>query len=426
MHPTNLHFTRRQRGTTLFEALVAFLVLSLGMLTVARVQTHLRINADVARQGSEAVRLAQEELETIRAFASLAASAGTRSYEAIASRSRTVDSGTGYNSNTRYQVARQIDAAIAPNAKNALITVSWTDRNGGAQRLALSSIIAGNDPAYSGALALARGGAAVQGPLGRSVAIPPGAKDLGNGSSVFKPVSDGSVAYLFNNGSGQVTGRCSGVVAATATRDLTTGNLGSCDANVGVLLSGSVRFSSAVPPDAAQANDPPLAAAVSLALAGGSYAIAPDCSTQAMKTVAYTTSGSLHLDAVAIGASAASMGLPGWTETGERHLAYHCVVYPLPSGRWSGRAALVATGWTIGTSATDRRVCRYSGDLDGNGSIDANIEHPASYAGVEGALAHQNFLVINGTQTCPSGNATRVTGSSSDVFADLGTAPHQP
>ena len=417
---------RRQRGTTLLEALVAFLVLSLGMLTVARVQTQLRLNSDVARQRSEAVRLAQEDLESLRAFAVLAASAGARSYGAISSGSRAVDSGTGYATNTHYLVQRQIDTGSAPQAKTASVTVSWADRSGAAQQVALNSIIAGNDPAYSGALGLARSGAFVKGPLGRAVAVPTGAKDLGNGSSVLKPVTSGSVAYVFNNATGLVTGRCTGIAATTATRDLRSSDLVACDTNTGQWLSGSVRFSSASPPDAAQGSDVLPALSVSLTLTGGSYASAPECSTEAMKTVSYSVGGSLRVDAVPVGATAASIGQASWAESGERFVAYHCVVYPLASGLWSGRSTLVPSGWSIGTAATDRRVCRYTSDADASGAIDANIEHPASYAGVDHALVNQNFLVIKGSESCPTARATQVAGSSGDVFADLSTAQHQP
>ena len=70
---------RHQRGTTLLEALIAFLVLSLGILTIGRVQTHLRLGSDIARQRAEAVRLGQEELENLRAFSVLGAASGARS-----------------------------------------------------------------------------------------------------------------------------------------------------------------------------------------------------------------------------------------------------------------------------------------------------------------------------------------------------------
>ena len=70
-----------QRGIGLIEALLAFLVLSLGMLAIARLQSDLRSNAELARQRSEAVRIAQQEIETLRAYSVLTASAGARSYD---------------------------------------------------------------------------------------------------------------------------------------------------------------------------------------------------------------------------------------------------------------------------------------------------------------------------------------------------------
>ena len=419
----------RQRGTTLLEALVAFLVLSLGMLTVARVQTQLRLNSDVARQRSEAVRLGQEDLESLRAFSIIAASGSARSYADVTSAASNVDSAAGYAINTRYRVARQIDASDAPNAKDAAVTVSWNDRSGAARQVVLNSIIAGSDPAYTGALGIARGGVPVLGAYGRSQRIPLGAKDVGGGRSAFKPAASGSVALVFDNRSGLVTGRCTGVNPATATRDLQAADLSACDANIGYLLSGVIRFTSAAPPDPAQAVEPPLAANVALALAGGAYPNAPVCATEAMKTVSYSTIGaaaSLHIEAVPLAALPASVGVASWADSGDRHLAYHCVVYPLASGQWSGRATLLPIGWSVGTGVAERRVCRYSADLDGSGAVDLNLEHPAAYANVDSALAHQNFLVIKGSETCPTRPAVRVEGTNADVYADLSTVQHQP
>jgi hypothetical protein len=413
---------RRQHGTTLFEALVAVLVLAVGMLTVARVQTHLRAGSDLARERSEAVRLAQEDIESLRGFAVLAASAGERAYDDIADGSHSADSSAG---RTSYLVTRRIGSAGAPHAKAATVAVSWLDRHGNPQQLALDSIIAGSDPAYGGALGLARG-ARVGAPFGRSVQIPVAAMDLGDGRSAFKPVSHGTVALVFDNVTGLLAALCTGVADTTATRDLTAADLGSCEVRSGVLLSGSVRFSSASPPDASQPNDPSLPLAVSLTLTGGTYPRPPTCEVEPMKTVRYSANGSLRIEVVPVAATAAARGLAGWADTGERHLAYHCVVAPLASGRWSGRTALLPDGWTIGTATADRRVCRYSSDLDGSGAIDSNREHPASYVGVTGSLAHQNFLVIAGSEACPAGQTTQVTGSGADVFADLGTVQHQP
>lgn len=379
--------SRRQRGITLIEALIAFLILALGMLAIARLQTHLRLNAEIARQRSEAVRLAQEDIEALRAFAVLAATSGVASFDAIASASRTVDAASGYATNTAYLVTRQIDSAGALRAKNLRVTVGWTDRAGNPQQVELASVIAGIAPAHSGALGLARGAAPANPPFGRSAHIPLVAKDLGDGRSAFKPVGSGTVALVFDNASGLLTGRCTAVAPATPTGGLSAANLGPCDANVGHLLSGVVRFSSsATPPE------------FSIAMAmTGSYPVAPVCSVEPV-----TTAG------------------------GDRFVAWHCAVYPAAGGRWSGRANLVPSGWAIGTGATDHRVCRYTSDLDASGAIDVNIEHPADYAGVDASLANQNFLVVAGNLACPAGQAVLVTGNNGDVYVDLSTAQHQP
>ena len=131
---------RAQRGTSLLEALIAFLVLSLGMVSIARVQGHLRLDADVARQRTEAVRLAQQDMETLRS---------ELTFSAIASASRSANTGTAY------AIERRITATGMPHAKAASITVRWVDRSGVAQQVALHSVIAGTDPRLSGALALA-------------------------------------------------------------------------------------------------------------------------------------------------------------------------------------------------------------------------------------------------------------------------------
>jgi Tfp pilus assembly protein PilV len=411
---------RRQRGTTLLEGLVALLVLSLGMFSVGRVQTQLRLNADMARQRSEAVRLAQEDLERLRAFSVVAATAGARAYADIVNATTTVDASTGYASNTRYQVARSITTASAPNAKNASVTVSWADRAGGDHRVVLNSVISGSNPAYSGALSVAPATATMRAVGGRSVRIPLPAKDLGNGSSAFKPVSGSTEALVMNNLTGQVTGHCIGVSAALATQDLSLATLGSCDALTGQLLSGVVRFSTLGPPIAGQANEVPAALSVALTLTGGSYPTAPYCASEAMKTVFIAGASGQRFESVPI--AAATTG----ADTGDRHVAYHCVVYPLASGLWSGRSTVTPAGWTLGTGAADRRVCRFSADLDSSGSVDANAEHPASYANVDGPLAHQNFLVIKGSEACPTGTPARLDGASEPIYANLATAQHQP
>ena len=393
MNDLNTPLRRHQRGIGLMEALIALLVLSLGALTVSRLQTHLRLGSDIARQRAEAVRLGQEDIETLRAFsvisASDAASGAARTYAGITSAQTDVDASTGYATNTRYTVSRQIVAAGALAAKSAVVTVGWTDRAGDAQKIVLTSVITAHDPAHGGALAIAPVGVYARGAFARSSRVPLTARDLGNGSSVFKPTASSTVAFVFDNTSARVTARCSGVDPLIATRDLGPAQLTNCAGISAQMLSGSVRFSQASPPDAARGNDLPPAFSVVLGLTGGSYAGTPECSVETVQT-----------------------------EAGDRFASYHCVVLPLANGRWSGRSTIAPIGWSIGNGTNDRKVCRYSADLDGSGAIDSNEEHPAAYSGVEHSLANQNFLVIKGLEACPAG--------SSPAFVDLSTALHQP
>jgi Tfp pilus assembly protein PilV len=355
---------RPQRGISLIEALIALLVLSLGMLALGKLQSHLRLHADIARQQSLAIRLAQEDLERLRAFTVVAAASGVRAYADITTAAATVDEGT------RFVLTRQITDVAGLRVKAASVNVVWLDAGGAPQTTRLSTLISGNEPALSGALALPPSGTPVAAVHARSVQVPLAARDLGDGRSVFKPLASGDMALLFDNTRGDLIARCT-APAATATAALTAADLTDCDTTRSLLLSGQVRFG---------IGEPALALGVSLALSGGTYAKAPVCASEARTA-----------------------------RNGEAYAAYHCAVYPLASGVWSGRLDVVPTGWQIGLQSADWRVCRYSADLDGSGTIDRNTEHPASYAGVGVALTQQNFRVVNGTQNCP-----------------LGSAPHQP
>jgi Tfp pilus assembly protein PilV len=380
MRSNLLNPPHRQRGIGLLEALLALLVLALGLLAIGKLQSHLRLHADIARQQSQAVRLAQEDLERLRAYAVLASGGGQRAYADIATSSASADEGT------RFTLTRRIDALPALRAKSARVEVAWADASGAAQQATLHSVIAGNDPALAGALALPPSRTPVQRPLARSVAIPVTATDLGDGRSVFKPVDRGTVGLVFDNTSGALIARCTTPLVLGAS--LVAADLIDCDSSRSLLLSGQVRFG---------AGEPALALDVALALGGGVYPKAPVCATETKQT-----------------------------RGGEPYVSYHCVVYPMASGVWSGRLDLVARGWHLGLAAADWRVCRYSADLDASGAIDRNAEHPASYTAVGAPLTQQNLLIVKGTQNCPLGSAVSLTGAADDVVVDLSTAPHQP
>jgi Tfp pilus assembly protein PilV len=409
-----------QRGTTVFESLAAFLALGVASLVAAQLHGGLRLHGDLARQRSEAVRLGARELETLRAWSVVEAASGVKAYADVVDAEATIGADANPHANADYRIVRRIDAEAVAGAKVATVAVEWADRGGAAQRIVLDSVIARSDPIWSGALAVGAGDGLPRGSLGRSPLVPVGARALGGGRSGLKPTTSAGSAIVFDDRSGEIVSRCVGIAATTATRDLTASDLLACSEGRWRLVAGTIRFSAAVPPQAAEANDESLPLGVTLSLGGGSYAAAPDCSVEAMKTVRFSSGGSLRIEAVPLDAVPASLGLSSWVETGDRHLAYRCIVTPRADGRWSGRTVVVPAGWSLGVGRGDHRVCRYVADADGSGAIDANIEHPADYVDVAGSLLAQNFLVVRGDQACPAAS------DGERVAAGVGTAPHQP
>jgi type IV pilus modification protein PilV len=139
---------RGQRGFALLEALVAFAVMALGVLGAIALQSTLRYSGDIAKQRSEATRIAQAEIEKMRAFATLS------TYEGIESRSDgDVDDRA---TNTRYTLATQVHDFPGMACKSVSVTVRWPDRQGTLHDVVLHTVIAGIDPALSGLMSMAR------------------------------------------------------------------------------------------------------------------------------------------------------------------------------------------------------------------------------------------------------------------------------
>lgn len=401
----------RQRGATLIEALVAFLVLSLGIAIVSRVHDHLRLHADIARQRAEAVRFAQQDIENLRSFATLGPAAGLQSYDALAAAVQPLSLPPGHAANTAYT----LDRAVSESAgfKTAQVAVRWTDTAGQPRHATLDTVVARSDPALAASLTVPR--AAVRGAFGRSSAVPLHAVDLGDGRSALKPRETGTLVWVFDNVTGELAAECT-VAAALATPRVTAADLSACDPATGVVLDGAVRFAAGIAP---------MPLDIELALTGAGYPALPVCASELRKTVAVATVGGSRMHDVPVDAQPALLGAAAWRDTGERFVAYHCLVTP-HAGRWSGRSAVIPMGWTLGTAAGEHRVCRYSGDHDGSGAVDSNAEHPETYTDVSGTLMHQNFLVIAGTDHCPSGSPRPLGTGLSQVFADAGTVQHQP
>ncbi|MBC7940151.1 MAG: pilus assembly protein PilV, partial [Chitinophagaceae bacterium] len=135
------------RGIALIEALVALAVMAFGLLSVAGLQVVLRQNADNAKQRSEAVRLAQEEIEELRAYSSLTGPVGTVAYNNLVDVPR-LELDTD-DSNTTFYLTRTVSDSPIPAYKTLTVDVDWLDRVGATQNVRLSTAVLGVEPALA-------------------------------------------------------------------------------------------------------------------------------------------------------------------------------------------------------------------------------------------------------------------------------------
>ena len=350
-------------GFTMVEALVAFAIGGFGLMAVARLHANLVGVSDQAKQLGEATMIGERKIEELRSFQQLTAATGAQlaagqwGYSNVASGTQSV---TG--TNTTYALAWNVaDAAGGAAYKTVAVTVGWTDRQNNARNVNLSGIVAGSNPTTSLGMVVPPAGTPVRKPKNRDLNVPVPATDLGNGTSAFTPPGAAtSVHIVFNNLSGIVTQVCTGAGAAYVSW--------TCSNVTAYLVSGFV----AVDNQAHASINSPMTFSISVTL--GTF------------DMCYSDSG------------AGTKTYPGFA-------TYTCLVYPdatTSPARWSGIGSMAITGITLGVSASDDRICRYTGDYDASGAID-NAEHPAAYAGVNESLENQNFIVMKGSAACPPG-----------------------
>jgi hypothetical protein len=217
------------RGVSLIEALLALVVMSLGMLAVVGVQATLRSNGDLSRQRAEAVRLAQLDIENLRAFTGVTAVVG-RDFTDIVSTAANV---TPAGSNATYTLTRTVPAdplGGSPPFRTASVRVEWKDRTGGPdQKVELFTGTARIAPALSVSLAVPPNGGPARQPQGRHFALPKGTVPLTGSTSAFTPPLQppGPVTRLiFNNLTGLITCIEIDGVCGTDTAQLLTGFVG--------------------------------------------------------------------------------------------------------------------------------------------------------------------------------------------------------
>jgi Tfp pilus assembly protein PilV len=297
--------TRLLRGLTLIEGLAALLVLSLSLAAAVRLQAWLRLQGDIARERSEAMRHAQQDLELLRHLATPA------ELDAWSSRRDSTEWST-----TRYTLERSV--AEHAGLKTSLARVSWTARGEGDQRVQLQGSVARLSPMYSAALALPTQDHL----LAARARLPSGARPWPDGRQVLKPGRASTVAWILDGATGEVLSRCE-APAGRDTGALREADLRQCETFRARLLWGYVRFSLGPLPDAWAPNDTPLP----LSMHAGST----PCDTES------------------------SLG------GADRYVAYTCAV-PLDTPAEVSALQLVPRGWAWADSNdVGYRACRYAG-----------------------------------------------------------------
>ena len=441
----------RRLGVSLIEALVALAVMAFGMLSLVGVQATLRLNSDLAKQRTEATRIATEDIEGLRLFTAVNLVNGQPGVSWADIDNSTVAAYTppGNVGNTSYRVERTViprppvPPATLPAgtiSKSVSVRVRWTDRTGIAQSVTVDTVIAGIDPVLSGVLASKRSSVNNQ-VGGRNATIPVEAVNFGDsdGRSAFKPFDRGSVVWLFNNITGEVVGRCPGITTAQAA--LAVADVAACPIIAARLLGGLVFFDLRLTPRPlpASASETP-AGPQMLPLSATTPVVFPQSSTS---PVDQTTPAECVSDTPASANAATRRNAHGYAVT------YYCFVYPDTSSGWGGKLDVVlASRYPNGnpgdplpgtTSTSDYKVCRYTTAAATN-PYTSNPNHPPSYCveksspaptalvrcngrRVTGNLINQNFLVIAAAQSCPTDVAA---DPANGDYINSNTLQHQP
>jgi prepilin-type N-terminal cleavage/methylation domain-containing protein len=190
---------RSARGFTLVEALVALVVLAFGMMALAGFQTSLSRNSDIAKQRTEATRLAQQKMEELRSLAWADLAGGS-------------DSPAPVGGNTSYVRSWDLSAPSQDPWRSVSVTVRWNDRAGEVNTVNLNSAIsraAAADGAVLGLPAVSDG--ILHRPSGRplDIRLPIPSISIGGGQSA---VGVGSTWFVFSDTTGEVINYCTTVV----------------------------------------------------------------------------------------------------------------------------------------------------------------------------------------------------------------------
>lgn len=351
---------RAQRGISLLEALVALVVMSFGMLALGALQLNLSRSADVAKQRSEALRIAEERVELARSFTSMTTSGGVD----WANLQSDVASPTTVATNATYTVTVTVGGAVSDSSRPINVQVAWTDRAGEAQMVSLSSVISRTDPRDPGFLGNPLPlNKPLKRPKNRNINIPIPAVELGGGKSATQ--FDANYVVVFSNLTANIVQICNpnqgNATAAQINAAIASGT--ACVSYNGYIIAGYVgRDSGAIV-----------------------WPTGINFSQITRNTAPSGPSSGIRcrwVDATNVNTGA--------TITANNGYKYYICVIPLdPPSSWSGTVRLGGIS-TAGTTI----VCRYEYTQT---TVTSNERNVQPYSNVDMSLDEQNYLIATTT-----------------------------
>ncbi|MCG7499910.1 pilus assembly protein PilV [Vibrio sp. Of7-15] len=120
----------------MIEVLIAFALLTIGVLGLVKLQVTMDSKSENARQSINALYLAEEKLEEFRSRAPSSA-VGTILYDSIIN----TDERVSMAGTTVSRVIKVIDNYPVSGAKKVTVEVSWNNRWGKSQTIGLTTVI---------------------------------------------------------------------------------------------------------------------------------------------------------------------------------------------------------------------------------------------------------------------------------------------
>lgn len=378
---------RAAAGFTLIEALIAMVVMAFGLVALSTLQSRLARSADVSKQRTEAMRLAQEKMEGLRSFTGIAT--GVVNWNGLASGSDSLSSytvgGSSTDSNTTFNRTWALAGTSTDPMRAASVTISWTDRAGDAQSVALSSVISKTDPADSGFLAfpLAQN-TNLKRPKNRSLNIPVQAISVGAGKSAFQLAAN--FAIVFSDTSGYVVEKCLATITSKADYDAA-----SCTNYPAYILAGYVSGSS------------------------GSITVTAGAATQPTGVNTSDLTGWDNSSSKKISCAYAQARDQNTAALIANYHYYICVIPVTVGGSYSGTLRLGGVPVT-----GNHKVCRFQ--YASSDFVNDNQRNVQPYGSVSESLDNQNYYIENSNNAnCPTITST----GQAVANASVATVMHQ-